>query len=112
MSVSCRAPTPHGHLVSQDVAGLGTAGATVKVKAGFARNFLLPQRMGDQVPSVLSLSRRERLRAKAAQAAEAPVQQVSCVGEEMKGVGDVEAETALKTDTGPMPLLHDGPNGD
>ena len=102
----------HGHLVSQDVAGLGTEGATVKVNAGFARNFLLPQRMGDQVPSVLSLSRRERLRAKAAQAAEAPVQQVSCVGEEVKGVGDVEVGIALKMSEGPMPLLHGGRDWD
>ena len=88
--------------MSQDVAGLGTAGATVKVNAGFARNFLLPQRMGDQVPSVLSLSRRERLRAKAAQAAEAPVQQVGRGGEGVKGVRDAEVGTATKMSEGPM----------
>ncbi|KAL6778775.1 MRPL9 [Auxenochlorella protothecoides x Auxenochlorella symbiontica] len=50
----------------KDVNGLGESGSVVQVSAGYARNYLLPQKLAQQLAFDTSLSRRERTQQAAA----------------------------------------------
>ncbi len=81
-------------LLQQSVKHLGLVGDVVKVRPGYARNFLYPQRLG--VPATEDAKR--QIARRAAKVREAETQRLAEVAELVSKLESVQLETTMKAD--------------
>lgn len=82
-------------LLCEDIAALGEAGAVVRVKAGYARNFLFPRRLA-VVPTDDALARIKRDRERRAAAAAATAQDAKVLAKKLNGYSLTLEQRATK----------------
>jgi large subunit ribosomal protein L9 len=78
-------------VLTEDVAHLGTQGQLVEVKAGYARNYLLPNGMAT-VPTPHNLKLLERFKIKVHQAREARIADLKALSEQIQRVPHLTIE--------------------
>jgi large subunit ribosomal protein L9 len=81
-------------ILTSDVPGLGQVGDQVKVKEGYARNYLIPQRLA-VLATPNTVKRFERQKEKLAAARDAQLAQAKAVAEKLSKVGLVARADAF-----------------